>query len=154
MSVAPSHPVQTLLFSLLPPIIPDAELRMSRFVEDLADLRTWILGPPQYVNEVSDPGDAVRDSAIRTIGGVMLLYSAHPPHDHRLPWEVDSTQLQEVKALLQAVSAYTAATSSSVVFELDGVEVGEITNGTLDESLSLGLLDEWERELQRRKPSV
>ena len=152
MSIAHDHPVAFLL-AFVDDELNDGVVRgFRRAVESVTTERTWVLGPPIFVDSVDEAGrTSVLDEAIRTVGCQLSLYSAMAPWGDQLPWEVDARHLEEVKALVSSLSAVSHDFNIDIGFELDDDSVGHILHGEPDELLTDALLGEWERTLERKR---
>jgi hypothetical protein len=64
---------------------------------------------------------------------------------------VDRTQYEEARAIVDSMAALSAASQVDIVFEYNGEAIGWIEAGKPDESLTVGLLGEWERVLRERE---
>jgi hypothetical protein len=129
-----------LLFSLVQPdpgVVPD----VARFVAYLNAARDWATGGIELVNvRDADSATLPDDKPIWTLGGVLWLDAPGANPDER-------RQFEDVRFLLDQLCRLSASHGELVV-EYNGEEVGSITGGRLDESLSTGLLAEWQRHLR------
>lgn len=105
--------------------------------------RNWMLGPPTFIDDTDSHG-------LRTVGGILRLYSALPSLGERLPLTVDRAHLEEVRHLICFLSKFSADSGVDIGFELDGEAVGCIEGGAADESLAVGFIGEWESHLESR----
>ena len=135
-------PTQTLLFFVGQEFDEELEPEIEQLVEDLADSRPWSIHPPEFVNEADDDD-------IETLGGMLTVYNALPPNN--LATELDRANLEEVKDLVRMLQTFSQERDIVFELELDQVSVGTIENGQMDESLRIGLLEEWERVLTERE---
>ena len=143
-TVLPEHPKQTLLFFVASGLDEAIKTEMRNFVLGLADVTTWTLGPPLFVDEYEEPRDVRSgDLATQTVGGSLQIYTALPPW--RLAREIDLQHLREVELLVTRLRDFSRDAGLEVEFELDGKFVGSIANGEMDTSLSVGLMREWRR---------
>lgn len=124
-------------------------VEMERLVTKLAEKRVWSLGRPTFVDEVDD-SSSPDDVPIRTLGGVLEVYSTWPPEGARLPKELDQANLDDVKALVESLIAFSSKARHEIEFELAGEHVGSIRAGEPDRILREGFLGEWEQSLQTR----
>ncbi len=147
MAVAADHPIQRLLFFVSDDLAEETTGQMQDLVSDIAGSRTWTIAPPAFVDEVEEPEDPAVDLPVRTLGGVLDLYSALPPWGERLPEEVDRAHYEEVEAIVVALRHFSETSGHEVTFELDGTYVGIIKQGNPDRLLADGLLGEWRRHL-------
>lgn len=108
--------------------------------------------PPEFVDE-EDASSCTEpdDVPIRTVAGFVKLYSGFPPWCDRLPRSVDRAQLEGVRAVVDAMAAVSAAAHVDIVFEYADEAIGWIQGGAPDDSLTVGLLGEWERVLRERE---
>jgi hypothetical protein len=145
-NISANHPRQQLLFFVAQNVSDSIRAKVREFVLNLASLRPWLHGPPQFINEQDEPLDTSRgDMPVDTLGGCLEIYSALPPW--KLPREIDRQHLDEVTALVAAVRDFSRQHKLTFEFELDGTFVGAITDGELDRCLSEGLIGEWKRQL-------
>jgi hypothetical protein len=98
-----------------------------------------------FVDHQEDDSEAGR---LRTVGGSIELYSGRAPWDERLPAEVDRAHLDEVRTIVDALAIFSAETRHEIAFELNGAQGGWVEKGVPDNSLLVGLLEEWERSLR------
>jgi hypothetical protein len=145
-----ANPKQVLLFFIVSRIDQKVRSIVEEFVTALAASRTWAIGPPTFVDEIEQPEDQSQgDLPLETLGGYLEIYSALPPVE--LPPEIDGRHFQEVTALLESLGKLSFENSLDIEVELDGNAVGCISNGNMDRSLRIGLLDEWKRHLLARQ---
>lgn len=85
------------------------------------------------------------DETLSTLGGALEMRSETPPHE--LTPAESLEQLQDVEALVMAVESLSQATGATFGFVLDGETIGWVENGEADDSLQIGLIDEWRRQL-------
>ena len=145
-NISADHPKQKLLFFVAQDVSDAVHTKVRDFVLKLALLRHWLNGAPRFVDVREEPLDVSRgDMPIETLGGYLEIYSALPPWT--LPRDIDRQHLDEVTALVAALSEFSRRHSLAFELELDGTFVGTITGGECDRSLSEGLLAEWRRQL-------
>lgn len=135
------YPIQKLLFFVaqdhddaLTPVI-------ERFVDELSGSRSWSASRPVFLNESWD--------GLTILGGYLSIYSALTPH--QLPPELDRRNLEEIKDFIQRLKVLSEENEIAFELELDGVPVGTIEDGIVDENLRVILLEEWERTLKERE---
>jgi hypothetical protein len=146
--VSPHHPRLPFLFALDEQYSEDDVEAMKAFVAELGGSRSWLLGAPEYVNQSQmTEWDRPEDLPIRTVGGVIELYSAFPPWGDQLPRETDLAHLAEVKAIVDALKVFTAKRKLNVTLELDDTWVGQIVDGVADDMVTDDLIGEWERSI-------
>ena len=139
-----AFPVQNLLFFVDQDIDGELEAAIERLVKELTISRTWSIRPPEFVNELDDD--------IETLGGLLTVCNALPPNNP--PTELDRANLEEVKDLVHALKVFSKARSVVFGLELDQVSVGSVRDGEVDESLRIGFLEEWERDLMEREKAT
>jgi len=131
-----------LLFFFSEDFDDEALSRLREEIERAKGTRSWVIEPPRFVDE-TDEGGRTRpeDEPIRTVGGALLIPSrgASP--------EVEAAALADVESLVAVVERFSKETGAEFEFELDGVFVGEIVDGDADDSLRVGLIEEWKRGL-------
>jgi hypothetical protein len=140
-SIAPDHPVQTLLFFVDGDYNPSQVERFHQLVEDLGSVRSWILNPPVFVDEGEENPP--------TLGVYLDLYAADRPD--ALPLAMERLILDEVKAVLSLVKEFSKEQSLPFGAALEGELIGSVENGEPDEFLQVGLIGEWERILAERE---
>lgn len=140
-----NHPKIELLFYIADDIVDENDvLRMKTVVSEVGASRSWVIAPPVFINE-SDKDAEVGE--LRTVGGVLKLFSALPPWGDALSQDIDRAHLDEVKAVIGALIPFSETTKHEIAFEMDGVPVGWIERGVVGKSLNEGLLKPWERSL-------
>jgi hypothetical protein len=146
--LSPDHPKLPFLFALDEEYSEDDVKAMEVLVEQLGKSREWLLGAPEYVDQSqTTEWDGPDDLPIRTVGGVIELFSAFPPWGDRLPRETDLAHLAEVKAIVEALKTFTAQRKLHVTLELDDTWVGQIVDGFADDMVTDDLIGEWERSV-------
>lgn len=145
MQVAPNHPKQKLVFYISDDISNETDVvAMRDVVMELARSRSWVIGPPVFLDESEDDPEA---GELRTVGGFIELFSALPPWGETLPEALDRAHFEEVKATIDAMAVFSKESNHEIAFELDGAQIGWIERGIVDNSLREGLLVEWQRTL-------
>ncbi|WP_395741104.1 hypothetical protein [Prosthecobacter sp.] len=151
------HPIQQLSFVALTNDPQMFKLKLERALQHLAQSRRWIISPPVLFG--SDPvgnkppvdGDAATDdfNESNQLAGYLDLYSAiqGPP----LPYELDKAQFEEVTALVHMLERFSIEHGVEIEFYLDSEIIGKIVWGLQDESLRVGLLEEWSHMLDLKK---
>jgi hypothetical protein len=140
-----NHPTIELLFYIADDIDDENDvLSMKTVVNEVGASRSWIIAPPVFVNESAKDNEA---GELRTVGGVLRLFSALPPWGDVLSPDIDRAHLAEVKAVIGALIPFSETTKHEIAFEVDGVPVGWIERGVVGKSLNEGLLIPWERSL-------
>jgi len=145
MKLPSSHPTQKLLFFVAQDITDEIRGEVRRFVARVAASREWVIRPPKIVDATDAPENSEIDRPVETVGGFLEIYSALPPAV--LPREIDAQHLEEVTALIEALSDFARKEHLAFEFELDGNFVGAIDDGKLDRCLREGLLGEWKNHL-------
>lgn len=135
---------QKLLFFVAQDVSDGLRASIGKLVENLAVKRSWVIAPPELVDELDDAARLEGDSPDVTVGGGLLIFSAN---DSELPRDLDLRSLQEVEYMVAEIRAFSESSRVSIEFELDGQFVGAIDRGRLDKTLSEGLLGEWRRHL-------
>ena len=143
--VAFDHPKQRLLFFIAQDFEDDLPPEVERVIGEIARGRNWLIGPPVFMDEIHA---AVTGTPVRTVGGVLEIYSAIPPWE--LPFEVDRQHLDEVTWLIEALRQFSTKRQLAFEFELDGTFVGSVEDGRIDRTLAEGLLGEWRRGLEKK----
>src|SRR5262245_45673124 len=149
-SLDPSHPKQKLFFFAAEDLDDTIRAKIRDFVLRLASLRSWLNGPARFVHDREQPTDVSGgDKPVETVGGYLEIYSALPPLT--LPREIDLQHFDEVRALVDEVSAFSQEHCLAFAFQLDETFVGSVIDGEMDRLLAEGLLVEWERQLSLRR---
>jgi hypothetical protein len=138
MNTLSLKPTQKLLFFVAHDANASIRSRIQRVLAELAPSRTWVLGAPSFVDQVTDGDDPTE-----IVGGVLELLStvSAQPIDP----ELDRLHLQEVVALVDMLKVLSASDGLDFEFELDHVHVGAIENGVADRLLETGLIGEWQK---------
>lgn len=141
------HPIQTLQFIVDSEIQPQHVEQVRVAIEALAYKKSkWVLGAPTFIDSIETSiHDRQGDQPIRTLGGMLHIYSATPPWCHTLPKEIDRQHYEEVYFIVQQMRQLSEITRLTFAFELDGVSVGWIREGKMDKLLEIGLLSEWKK---------
>lgn len=137
------HPIQRLLFFVAQDIEEGVPAGLKRELEDISRSRTWVIAPPEFLDEVIE---SELGTPVRTVGGILQVYSARPPLS--LPRALDAAHLEEVEYLAARLRQFSEREDLAIEFELDGVFVGSIEDGKIDRALREGLLAEWRRTLE------
>jgi hypothetical protein len=137
------YPIQQLLFFLDSDFDDSVVAQLHAVVVAERIRRNWTLGPPTFIDDTDSDG-------LRTVGGILRLYSALPPWGERLPLAIDRALLEEVRHLIKALARFSAESGVDIGFEVDGEAVGWIAGGEADESLAVGFIGEWGSHLESR----
>jgi hypothetical protein len=145
--VAPDHPIQELLFFALGDVDDHVRAACEDLVERLAEKMDWVIGPPEFVDAQEDASElSAGDQPVVTVGGVLKLYTAHPPWS--LPLPVDRRHFNEVSTLIEELRVVSTQEGIAFELELSGELVGLIQDGEFDKALKEGFLGEWKRHLE------
>lgn len=115
---------------------------VDRAVAELRGRRSWTIGPPDFVDD--------EEADVRTVGAQLLLLRPASPTGRLLPAIVDRAHLDEVRTFVGALQRVSKTNAIDIGFELDGEAVGWIDQGLPDDSLTTGLIGEWEAKLHAR----
>jgi hypothetical protein len=148
--IAADHPRQKFAFFIEDDVSPSDVQAMEAAVSSLARSRAWVIDRPRFVNETLEP-ESPEDYPIHTVGGFLELFSAWPPWGERLPRQIDKGQLSAVESVIDAMITLSKAIGKEIAFELDGTQVGWISNGEPDRSIRDGLLGPWRQHVESRK---
>src|SRR5262245_53794865 len=122
-AVPPDHPKQILLFFIVSDLDQTIRSEMTNFVQGLADVRSWTLGPLCFVDDREEPQDTSKgDMPIETVGGYLEIYTALPPWS--LACEVDLQHLHEVETLVARLCDFSRRAGLEIECKLDGKFVG------------------------------
>lgn len=146
----PDHPRQRLLFFFTEEPTDAVVQAFHALMDQLASDGPWSVGSPQYVDEIDDSDLSAGDSPVHTIGGVLELYSAHPPWGEYLPKQMDACQLDECKRIVNSLIAFSQSHGCEFTLSLENQDIGEISHGHADYGVSEIFLAEWERALAQR----
>jgi hypothetical protein len=147
MDIKLNNPIQEFIFFIVSEISEEDVRKVEKLVKEVSLSRKWVIDPPQFVNEIDEPENPEIDEPIRTLGGMLQVYSALPPN--QLPHEIDKKHYEEVKTIINSLIDFSKETSCEIECELDGVNVGTIDDGQADNLITEGLLGEWEAGLKR-----
>lgn len=126
--------------------------KMEIQIDEMGTSRSWVIAAPEFVDEVDDSScTRPEDIPIRSVGGVLEIFSALPPWGDRLPTSIDRAHLEEVALIVESMSRFSRDADVDIVFELDGESIGMIDAGVPDDSLTDVLLGEWRRVLAERE---
>lgn len=140
------YPTQQLVFYVDEEADDSIRNAVHEMIEELSSAREWLLGPPEFIDEVDDPEtDSAEDLPIETVGGVLEIYSALAPIS--LLKDLDAMHYREVVAIVEAVKKISRSEKITFDFELDGVFVGLVKDGKINKTLQSGLLDPWREHL-------
>lgn len=146
MQLDPNHPKQELSCMVLAPGDAALEGRLRVLLSRLESGRRWTIAPPQFTRF----GDEGAGEDVN-LGVILDVYSGHPPWGDRLPVDVDAVQLEEVRALIEALAGLSRDLGEEIECHLGDTYVGSIEQGTPDRLIREGLLAEWERQLESRR---
>jgi hypothetical protein len=132
-----------LLFFVDDDLPAGADAEIERAVTEMRALRDWTVGPPEFVDQHHEDG-------ARDIGGVLTLYAPQTADGRDLPVDLDRRLLEDARAFVERVAELSRALGIDIGFELDQNSTGWVEKGEPTPSLSVGLLDEWERVLDSR----
>lgn len=125
---------QKFIFYVAQDLDQSIKSNVQQLVNEVAASRIWSVTPPSFIDEIDETGAEV-------VGGVLEIYSALQPNI--LPIEMDSKNLDDVKALVGAVKKLSEKENLSFEFQLDATFVGAIDDGVIDRVLLDGLLVPW-----------
>ena len=143
-----NHPKLIFLFYYSDAFEEKDVVLMRELVEEISSSRRWVIGPPRFIDETEPDVQNDEDCPIRTVGGVLKIYSALPPWGDALPRELDEAHYEEVEAIVTALCELSNHTGAQIGLELGGDQVGWIQNGIPDTGISLVLLGEWKKGLE------
>jgi hypothetical protein len=132
------HPKQRLRFSATGSWPTTAEVHARARVALLQQME-WTLGPPTV------------DWGVGSMEGGVQIHSALPPWGEALPIDVDEAELRQTLVLAKALIDISLDLKAVVHLHLDDAYIGEIRHGVPDQSVAIGLLEEWQRGLAERK---
>jgi hypothetical protein len=136
-------PRDELLFYLSDDIDAAMVDRMRLLVHGLAQVRSWQIGPPVFIDETEGPSTG-EDAPVRTVGGVLTIAK---PTKEPTGRAAERAHYDEVATVVEALRAMTAECHTEVELQLGRVYVGDIREGVISRTLQIGLLDEWARLL-------
>ncbi len=142
------HPMQNFLFYYSNNFDEASVALMQSLVDKISDSRSWVIRAPQFIDETDPDEKSGKDYSIRTVGGVLEIYSALPPWGEVLPREIDQAHYEEVEAIVIALCELSKETDAEIGLELGGEQVGWIQKGVADRGISEILLGEWKKALE------
>ncbi|WP_413990374.1 hypothetical protein ACMDCR_31385 [Labrys okinawensis] len=110
----------------------------QHFTELTESRERSIAAPSLFFEDEDEEGESF------SIGGELKVLNAWRGKLNR---EDDLRNYYDVKILIDFLSAYSFRYSAEIEFELADDQIGSITDGNPCESLSVGLLKEWEKKL-------
>ncbi|GGR48583.1 hypothetical protein GCM10010168_79380 [Actinoplanes ianthinogenes] len=137
------HPVDQLVVALEGN--PDGSIvdAMSASVQRLAGQRTWVVDPPELLDQLDESG-------VRWVGFGLRIYTALPPWGEEIDPQVDSAHLEEVRELTGEACRLSDEYDASFQVEYSGELVGIVESGRMDSGLTDTLIGEWERTIATR----
>ncbi len=152
MIIKNNHPKQLLLFYYSDDFDEQDVNSMQILVDKLCSKKEkWVIEKPFFIDEIDNDIQNELDEPLRTVGGGLKLYSAHPPWDKYLPIDIDKEQYQEVLLIVEFLSDLSKSSGCEIVIELEGIEIGWIQNGIPDEGILVVFLKEWRLGLNQEK---
>jgi hypothetical protein len=145
IEISAEHPKQKLIFFVAQDVDEETRTLVKQMLSNIEASRSWLIGPPKFIDTLEDVGSRLEDVPDETVGGIHELYSALPPND--LPREIDALQLEEVEKIVDCVMRFSLEKGVEFEFELDGRYVGRIEDGVIDKTLAQGFLAEWRKHL-------
>ncbi len=133
--VRDDHPVDRFVVSVEGEASATVISVMQEAAQELADRRTWVLGPPCFIDQSDE----------RWVGFGLSIYTALPPWGADLDPAVDRSHLEEVKELVGEVCRISGAYDVSFQVEYAGELVGTVEHGRMDSGVEVTLIGEWER---------
>ncbi|MFG1871601.1 hypothetical protein [Micromonospora arborensis] len=140
-----NHPIDRLVVALEDEVSASIVSTMQASVERLAGRRTWVLGPPVFLDQSDEHGS-------HWVGFGLMLHTALPPWGEQIDPQVDRAHLEEVKELLGEVCRISDEYGASFQAEYAGELVGMVESGQMDSGLEVALIGEWERVLNAASP--
>ena len=141
------HPKDTLLFYIAGRADEASAERVGRVLDGVAQEVEWVIHPPFFVHQTEDHVDPETGKPVLTVGGVLEMYTAHPPWRDRLPREVDEAHYREFSTLVDRLCALSREFGDEFHFEFHEELIGVIHNGEPDERLGVQFLGTWARAL-------
>lgn len=141
------HPKDTILFYVGGRADEASAERVGRLIDRLAVELPWVIHPPYFVYQVEDHTDPDTGKPVLTVGGVLEVYTAHPPWRDRLPREVDEAHYREFRTLVDHLATISKESGDEFHFEFHEELIGIIKDGELDERLETQFLGTWARAL-------
>jgi hypothetical protein len=141
MPIAHDHPIEELAFHIAQDISKEMPPLVASAIERLGQSRTWLLHPPELVDELEEGG-------YRILGGVLELYSAMPPTV--LPLVAERQQWDEANAFVRSFQDLSSKHHWHLDCYYRGELIGSIEDGIMGMSLTDGLLGEWKRFIEKR----
>ncbi|MEZ6044328.1 MAG: hypothetical protein R3C11_01840 [Planctomycetaceae bacterium] len=146
--LAPGHPIRCLYFMVQGELFIEVTQAFEELLISLASRRPWVIDAPQLVDYIDEFPDG---SEVHTYGAALQMYSASEPWRKTLPPQIDRYHLEEVTLIVEELCKLSLELNCDFMLQYDDVYVGCIKNGITDESIRIGLLDEWQKMLDQSK---
>lgn len=145
INVIPGHPKTCLYFILRGELTNEVASAFETHLISIANRRLWVIDAPELLDYIEEKPGGTGES--HTYGCTLLMYSALPLWGQKLPRQVDVMHFEEVSLVVKELCHFSSQFNCQFVLQLDETHVGEIQNGSPDESIRIGLLAEWEKAL-------
>ncbi len=145
--VSVDHQMQTFAFYLPYDEVEEHCDEICREFSSLAGSHSWVVEPPTIEVTNDYPELFEDDLDLRFVRAKLKLYTALPPWRERLPRATDEKHFNEVMSLVEFATDVTRRFSTAADVFLDQTRVGQVLRGRPDQTLQVGLIDEWRRQL-------
>ena len=117
---------------------------LHRLIDELARDRAWYHGPPQFVDQTDASSCTLpEDLPVRTVGGYVEFSAPGAVQDAA----AEKHQFEDADFLIERLARYSRERKCELEIEYAGELIGEIENGEISESVAIGFLAEWCRNL-------
>jgi hypothetical protein len=145
------HPKDVLLFYVAGRADESLVRSVGEMIDRLAQERAWVISPPYFVDQEEEMIDPETGRPVRTVGGLLEMYTAHGEWRRELPAEVDAAHFEECQSVVSRVADLSRASGAEFHFEFQGELVGVIQGGEADERLAEQFLGTWAIAVGRRE---
>lgn len=142
--VAPDHPTVFVQFTLFRDHDDMVRDRLADLVDQLAGSRSWVVGPPEFFEEIHEPRPTrPEEDPEELVGCILEIYSEYEPL--KLPADISLLHLEELETMVSALCVFSQITNTGFSVQYDGDDIGEIDQGEVDESSLRDLVDDWRK---------
>lgn len=162
-SLNANYPITQLSFVVLTAERERFRPELEELMQGIVASREWVVEPPGLFDPNAedgrngrglfsgvprDPNDDLNTPDPRMLGGYLDMYSAtFAP----LPYELDARHFEEATALIHLLERFSIKHGLEIEVYFDHELIGDIIWGLQNESLRVGLFEEWEVALEEQK---
>lgn len=135
-----------LLFFVEDPASLDADRcsLIERAVADIINCRKWQYLYPEFVDHVDEASSTDPDDVpIRTVGGILWL----PPHSSSVKKCDEFELVQDCRHFIVESAKLSLHLDSPIVYEFNGIEIGEARGGNPCREIEEHFLKPWETQI-------